>query len=59
MLLQEKIKKPYTNPIMISPTTNTSKTRNVCETCMPPPNLNVTVTLTFDLDTPNLIGIIY
>ena len=29
-------------------------TRNACETCMPP-SLNVTVTLTFDLESPNSV----
>ena len=36
--------------------TNTSQTRNVCETCMP---LSLIVTLIFDLETPNSIGVIY
>ena len=38
--------------------TKTRKTRNVCETCMPL-SLNGTVTLTFDLETPNSKGVIY
>ena len=51
---------PIANNIFLYNLSATSfQTRNVCETCMPPVSLNVTMALTFDLETPNSIGVIY